>query len=234
MAVVLELLDDGPQRTKALSCATAHAVAVLGVDGLCAGLGTGPAGIVMAWSHGVVSVELEELQFTLGEGPGPDASTGIPVLIPDLADTRGRWPALVPAALALGVRAMFALPLRMGTANVGTLTAHRATPGPLAEGAVTDLLALADAVTVLMLHQQYSSVGLPSLGNSPRPPGLAPRATYRPEVHQAASLISTQLGVSQSEALVRLRAHAYAEAQPISELAAQVVARRLHFDKLDP
>jgi hypothetical protein len=43
-------------------------------------------------------------------------------------------------------------------------------------------------------------------------------------------MISVQLGVSLAEALVRLRAHAYAEGRLIAEVAADVVARRLRFD----
>jgi hypothetical protein len=42
-------------------------------------------------------------------------------------------------------------------------------------------------------------------------------------------MISAQLGVSLAEALVRLRAYAYAEDRLIAEVAADVVARRLHF-----
>jgi hypothetical protein len=36
-----------------------------------------------------------------------------------------------------------------------------------------------------------------------------------------------QLGVSVADALVRLRAHAYAEARPLSDVAGDVVAGRL-------
>ncbi len=43
-------------------------------------------------------------------------------------------------------------------------------------------------------------------------------------------MISVQLGVNLAEALVRLRAHAYADGRPIAEVAADVVTRRLRFD----
>ena len=42
-------------------------------------------------------------------------------------------------------------------------------------------------------------------------------------------MISAQLGVSLAEALVRLRARAYAEDRLIAQVAADVVARRLRF-----
>ncbi|MFD0630267.1 ANTAR domain-containing protein [Catenulispora yoronensis] len=55
--------------------------------------------------------------------------------------------------------------------------------------------------------------------------------TYRAEVHQATGMISVQLGVSLAEALVRLRAHAWAADRLLADVAADVVARRLRFDE---
>jgi hypothetical protein len=52
----------------------------------------------------------------------------------------------------------------------------------------------------------------------------------RPEIHQATGMISVQLGVGIAEALSRLRARAFAEGRPLSELAADVVTRRRRFD----
>ena len=49
----------------------------------------------------------------------------------------------------------------------------------------------------------------------------------RTQVHQASGMISEQLGVGIGDALIRLRAHAYAEGQPIDEVAREVVDRRL-------
>jgi AmiR/NasT family two-component response regulator len=54
-------------------------------------------------------------------------------------------------------------------------------------------------------------------------------AMNRAEVHQATGMISVQLGVNVAEAFTRLRAHAFAEDWSLSELAAEVVARRLRF-----
>jgi hypothetical protein len=49
------------------------AAAALGVDGISAGVGTGPDGIMLAWGWEKSAVALEDAQFTLGQGPGPDA-----------------------------------------------------------------------------------------------------------------------------------------------------------------
>jgi hypothetical protein len=230
MAAVIALLGaDGGDDVAALSPAAAGAAAaVLDVDGMGAGVGTGPEGTVLAWGRGGTAAALEEAGFTLGEGPGRDCvSAGAPVLVADLSDAVARWPAFAPAALDLGVRAMFALPLRVGAISVGTLVAHRHTPGSLRDGQLVDALALADTLTVLLLRRATDEpVRTIAEGGQP-PPGWAPPATHRLEVHQATGMISVQLGVGLAEALLRLRAHAYATDRPLNEVAADVVARRL-------
>ncbi len=56
---------------------------------------------------------VEDAQTTTGSGPCIDAwRGGEPVLIPDLEAEAGRWPEVSHRALAAGVRALFALPLR--------------------------------------------------------------------------------------------------------------------------
>jgi AmiR/NasT family two-component response regulator len=47
------------------------------------------------------------------------------------------------------------------------------------------------------------------------------------ELSQAQGMAQMQLGVSLHEAMARLRAHAYAHGVPLSEVAADVIARRL-------
>src|SRR5258708_39390883 len=68
-----------------------------------------------------VSHLIEELQYTLGEGPCVDAyQRGKAVTEPDLADPASRrWPAFTPPALEAGVRAVFGFPLRVGTVRLG-------------------------------------------------------------------------------------------------------------------
>jgi hypothetical protein len=235
MAVVVALLDGDRSRGASLPQAVAAQAAVaLGVDGICAGLGAGTAGMVLAWGQEAVSTELEDLQFTLGQGPGPDAvANGAPVLVADLAATGVRWPQFAPAAAGLGIRAVFALPLRIGPISVGVLIAHRATPGPLAGGALGDAVALAVAVTALLVYQQTAGADPADRAADGSQADSARPVTYRAQVHQATGMISVQLGVSLAEALVRLRAHAYAEDRLIADVAADVVARRLRFSELN-
>jgi len=236
MTAVIALLGGVGARERSAGLASAAAAAAstaLGVDGIAAGMGTGPAGVVLAWGQAETSAALEDAQFTLGQGPCAEAVVdGAPVLVADLADAAARWPAFAPAAAALGVVAVFAFPLRIGAISVGVLLAHRAAVGPLSVQQLADALALADAVTVLLVHHATPSAA-GALPGAPHPGWAAP-ATYRAQVHQATGMISVQLNVTLTEALARLRAHAYAQDRRVAEVADDVVARRLRFNRTDP
>lgn len=242
MSVALALLGGSPERVAGRRRASTLAAAALGVDGISAGVGTGPQGAVLAWGHEVVAVAVGGLEFTLGEGPSRDAVlAGVPVLVEDLdlPDHAARWPAFASSVAGFPVRAVFAFPLRIGAIGVGVLTAHRALPGPLTDRQLANALTLADAVTLLLVHRVDPG---PDFGpdavsdadpGSDREGGLSTGweqpATYRPDVHQATGMISVQLEVSLAEALARLRARAHTDDRPVAAIAADVLARRLRF-----
>lgn len=178
-------------------------------------------GSEVVWRTGGASDQLDDLQFTLGQGPAVDAAaSGELVLEPDLAGVPSqRWPVFTPAALALGVRAVFAVPLHIGAIRLGVLLAHRGEPGALRGEPLADALAFADAATAALL------------GPGPGGPGwlAVPPDGYRARVHQATGMISVQLGVTAAEALIRMRAHAFSQHRSLTDVAADVVARRLRF-----
>lgn len=177
------------------------------------------------YTSGRLAADLEEITLTLGEGPGVDASAGNgPALAADLAgaDCLARWPGFAPAAVQAGIRAVFALPLQVGGVHLGVLALCRAGPGRLTPQQLTDALILADTVCALLLDTASGSV--PTGGEGPQSVGL-----HRPEVHQATGMLIVQLGVDAATALVRLRAFAYAHDRRLSEVAGDVVARRLRF-----
>lgn len=166
----------------------------------------------------------EELQFTLGEGPSVDAQrSAAPVLVPELGSSRERrrWPMFTPAAVDAGAAAMFMFPLRSGAVRLGVLALHRAEAGPLTAGQVSDVLLVTDIVLSMLLDEMLPPGSRPGRHHSD---GVQPG---RAEIHQATGMVSVQLGVTVEEALVRLRAHAFAHEQPIADVAREVVARRL-------
>ncbi|QCX74181.1 hypothetical protein C9F11_02390 [Streptomyces sp. YIM 121038] len=181
------------------------------------------------WSFPELSLQFEELQFTLGEGPGPDAAhAGAPVLEPVLSQVRpDRWPALLPAAQRLGVRGVCCFPLGLGAARLGILTLLCDGEHGLSNQQLLDANTLSAALTAALMNGNGPTHG----GNTGDDGQLWPiDGLHRAVVHQATGMISVQLGVSMVEALVRLRAFAFGSERPVGDVADDVVARRLRFD----
>jgi hypothetical protein len=162
-----------------------------------------------------VGRQVADLQLTLGEGPLFDASASSgPVLASDLADedSEARWPAFASAASTAGAAAVFAFPLVVGAIRAGVLGLYRDRPGPLSDFQLGDALVFADTATMLLLDAQERPVNL---------------ASYRAEIDQATGMLTEQLGVSITDAFVRLRAYAYANDIQLADVARDIVARRL-------
>jgi len=172
-----------------------------------------------------VSALIEDLQITLGEGPCIDAyKLARPIVEPDLAAATGRWVAFAPAVLAAGVRAIFGFPLRVGNDLIGSLDLYRDRPGALSDDQLADALVMADIVgESILLSQALAPPG--ELAS-----GLESMSKLQDIVQGAAGMVSVQLGVVIDQALIRLRAHAFATDRPLIDVARDVVARRLRFD----
>lgn len=177
----------------------------------------------MAASDGAAAVE--DLQLTLGEGPGVDAyRQSQPILVADLAEGAVRWAQFVPAAGALGVGAAFAFPLQLGAINIGVLSLYADRPSPLVDGQLGDLLALADLVSGAVLAMQSGVVAEELAGT------LASAAEPRAVVHQATGMVAMQVDCSMQDAFVRLRARAFADGIALDDLARQVVEGQIRFE----
>jgi hypothetical protein len=170
-----------------------------------------------------VSHLIEELQYTLGEGPCVDAYQQDRVVAePDLADpVIRRWPAFSPPALQAGARAVFGFPLRVGTAHLGALNLYRDVPGPLSGDQHADALVVADVAARWVLEAQ-AGAPLDAVAEE-----LEISADFHFVVHNAAGMVSVQEGISVTEALIRLRAFAFSSDRLLADVAEDVVARRL-------
>jgi hypothetical protein len=190
----------------------------MGEQGLCEPLYASTAG----------SEQVAELQVTLGEGPSTDAlGHDHPVLVAALDSDASmqRWPAFAPAALAVGVSAVFAFPLVMGAMAVGVLEIHRDQEGKLSTAELADGLLFADTALPRVLDH------LAGPGSADGPDMPSSGFEYRwAAVHQATGMISVQLDSNLTVAFLRLRAHAYLTGRRLSHVARDVLARRLRFD----
>jgi hypothetical protein len=173
-----------------------------------------------------VSALIEQLQYDLGEGPCVDAyRQDRAVFEPDLARAvPPRWLAFTGPALDAGVRAVFGFPLQVGAVRLGALNLYNDRPGSLTDGQYSDARAVADVAAQAVLLLQADA-----------PPDtiaaeIETNANFQYVVHQASGMVAAQLDVTVSQALVRLRAHAFGNDRPLTDVARDVVDRRLRFD----
>jgi GAF domain len=171
---------------------------------------------------------LEELEFTLGEGPAVDASqAGGPVLVTDLRERTGtsRWPAYRPEAAAANLRSQFSLPLQIGAIRLGVLTLYRNQPGLLSDADMAHALAFADAAVIVLLHlQDVSDTEGGGLAQD-----LGRSFDMTAELHQATGMVSVQAGVGMAEALLLIRGRAFASDRTAVAVSRDVLAGRINF-----
>ena len=196
----------------------------------------------LVYATDAVAQQIDDLQFTLGEGPCLDAyRAGTPQLCPRL-DAHAqlvRWPAFCDGAYESGARAVFAFPVLSLERPLGVLELYRYTVGEVSSaqrdsaavcaGTVSDALAnnwrshLTGAIDVVAAIEAASKLDAPlTAGNH----------FSRARVYVASGMVAVQLGVSADEGLVRLRAYTYARGRSIADVAADIIAKRLSLRKL--
>jgi GAF domain-containing protein len=173
----------------------------------------------------------DELQFILGEGPCLDSvARRIPVLVVDLADPdEARWPAYGPAMLANQIRGVYAIPVVVAGEFIGALDLFRAQPGPLPGADLINAITAAELAGIPMLD--LLDADLQAAVEDPNSNAWADlNALSRAEVSQATGMLVAQLEVEPAEALVRLRAHAYATGRSATDIARDILDRRLRLE----
>jgi ANTAR domain len=173
----------------------------------------------------------DELQFTFGEGPCLDAVTRrLPILVVDLADSvEIRWPTYGPTMLAHQIRGVYAIPVVVAGEFVGALDLFRAEPGPLIGDDLVGAVAAAELSAIPVLDvldaDMQAAVGDPTSNAWAELNSLS-----RAEVSQATGMLVAQLEVDPAEALIRLRADAYATGRRVTEVARDILDRRLKLE----
>lgn len=162
--------------------------------------------------------QLEEHQYVVGEGPTPDViETGLGVLVPDLRTKRGQWPVFTDAAATLALAAAFTFPLlHAETSPIGALTLYRRTSGPLSTAELR--------YAVVTAHFLAKVVALTDLDALP---------DHHLLVTMASDLLASRHAISQDDALVIMRAHAFAQDCPLHDIAEAVVVCGMWATSLD-
>jgi hypothetical protein len=225
--VVRGLIDRQPEHLDLLQrvcCAAAEALSASGA-GISVMTADGTRGVCA--TSDPVSERVEELQFTLGEGPCIDAfASRRPVLTADLAETETyQWPVYAPAARDDGVRAVFAFPLQVGAARLGVMDIFRDRVGALTDEELRTAFGFAEVTVDALLNMQEDKDAHDGDRSAVLDVGR------RAALFQAQGMVMVQLGVTIGEALVRMRAYAYAENRRLEDVARDVVNRQLRLDE---
>lgn len=197
--------------------------------------------LIYATDH--LAQQLDELQYTIGEGPCFDAYLyDAPQCYPELnnvAET-ARWPVFAASATELGVQALFAIPIPDGSRPMGVLELYRRGTGCLVDSEMAAACAVASAIAHKLESNWQEHRGRFASAEQAIDAAATRNASDEPidpftrtQVHVAAGMVAIQLGVSADEGVDRLRAHAYASARPLSSVAADIIARRMTLSDRD-
>lgn len=168
-----------------------------------------------------VAAELDETQLDSGVGPCWRArATAAPVLLPDLRrDAGAAWPIFLATATQHGISSVYAFPMVVGLVEVGVVNLYATRAHALSVEQVDDAALLASST-----GQQILRSALDSLDDD-----ISANASPRRFVHQATGMVVAQLRVAPEDALLIIRAHAFASGRPVREVAEAIISRDIDF-----
>ncbi len=163
---------------------------------------------------------LEEAQDVLAQGPAPEAyTTGSYTRLDVDSDLTPdpRWPILLTSGVtSLGPLVLHAIPLGSGADSVGVLSVYQSGLEVQLDVAAATVLGLAVGAALLADAPTRSDAGQGEWDE-------------RAQVHQATGMVVAQLGIGPADSVALLRAHAYAHDRTLTDVAADVIDRRLVF-----
>lgn len=148
----------GDDVTDLLNRLTASCVSLVDVTaaGLLLADRRGSLHVVAASSHD--AADLEGFTAQRSQGPCHDSyQDGRPVLVSDVAAAADRWPGFVRMALALGVRSVHAVPLRLRDQVLGVLGLFGSVPGELNDRDLRLAQGLADVATISIVQDRVAA-----------------------------------------------------------------------------
>lgn len=198
---------------------------VLPVDGVAISTLASPLGAETVAASNAFAARLDEIQLDLGEGPIWQAVRDRhPVLRPELgAVGPDEWPTALAALRAAGTGAVYAFPMHVGTLTVGTVGLYATLGSTLTTADAPGIEGLAGRTARLVLAR-----GLQRAVDE-RPGEWSSGPWSRREVHQAAGMVAAQTGTTPDDALLLLRASAFASGQSVLQVSARVLEREIDF-----
>jgi GAF domain-containing protein len=198
---------------------------VLGVDaaGVLLTDGNGDLRLSAASTEKMRILELFELQHR--QGPCYDAyRSGAQLLEREIEGAEDRWPTLVPRALAMGFKSVYAFPLRVRNERVGALNLFRYDSGPLDDRDVDAAQALADVATIGILQERAVTDA------RVRTEQLQHALNSRVVIEQAKGVLATRMRIEMEEAFGIMRRYARNHSVTVRSVCQDVIDGKIRFD----
>ncbi|WP_175047859.1 GAF and ANTAR domain-containing protein [Microlunatus speluncae] len=169
-------------------------------------------------SSSAAAQHLELIQLQNDEGPCLDCFRNrTPVIVSDLSAALERWPKFAPLAMAAGLNAVHAFPMRLRDRTIGAMNIFGAVAQPLEPRDVQVIQALADVATIAII-QERSIARAETLTEQ-----LQGALNSRIVIEQAKGSIAQALGLSVDQAFEVLRTRARRNELRLTDLAHRVV-----------
>jgi GAF domain-containing protein len=164
-------------------------------------------------------LELFELQGA--EGPCLDAYSTGRAIQASAAHSRARWPVFAPRASEAGFQLMCAVPLRVRTDVIGALNLFRGSDEPFTGAEMEIAQAMAEMAAIGLIQERAARER--NLLTSQLQAALNSRVI----IEQAKGMISEYLTMTVDDAFKVLREYAHYHNRRLSEVASDVVDRRI-------
>ncbi|MEU0742204.1 GAF domain-containing protein [Streptomyces sp. NPDC006134] len=195
----------------------------LGMDGATVSLLTDTPSRQLLAASGDAALLLEEIQFTVLEGPCITAAReGEPVAVDDLRTGVSPWP-LFGASMREKlpqVESVYALPVFFGDYVLGSIDLLALRPHALGKGALEQASLVADAVTAALLPTRDMIV------TGARAPSWEPEETVRAhwfDTARAVGALAAARGLTPEDALALMRAEAFRSGGSLADITRDVL-----------
>jgi GAF domain-containing protein len=186
---------------------------------------TGQLRLVAASSDQARLLELFQIQNA--EGPCLEAfASGHPVMDNDLHNAVERWPQFSLRAVEAGYGSVYAIPLRLRGEIIGALNLFRADSGELSDTDIDLAQALADLASIAILQAQAATDA------NQRSQQLQHALDSRVVIEQAKGMLAEFAHIDMTTAFESIRAHSRKTNTKLTELATDIVSRKLDLNLL--
>ncbi|MGW0549633.1 GAF and ANTAR domain-containing protein [Streptomyces altiplanensis] len=200
----------------------------LGADGATLSLLTDTPSRQLLGASNATALLLEEIQFTVLEGPCISAAAGgEPVVVNDLHGAPTPWP-LFGASMREQlpeVRAVYAFPVYFGDYVLGSLDVLGLRPDALDEDAVKQGPQVADAVAAALVPAREQLI------TGKEAPVWEPVDVVRAhwfDTRRAIGMVAARRGVGPEDALALMRARAFSTGRTLAHVTADILGRPPH------